>query len=192
MPQRALLISDYQEHISLFETALAQESYPVDTIVGSNCDVFALASHRTIDLVIFDIHSPDDAILAKLQKLSIEHPLPVVMFVISGTSDHAVAATQAGVCAFIVDGLQQQRIGPIIAAALARFALRNQLQQELHKTRTSLRERKLIERAKGLVIKQHQCSEDEAYQALRKLAMDRNRRLADIAEAIIDTATLMD
>lgn len=191
MPQRVLLVSDFQEYRGSMETALARENHPVEIAVSSDCDLCALVCNRAIDLLILHVNAMEPAILQQLHKLNQQLTIPIVMFVNHGDSTAAVEATKAGVCAFIVDGLQPQRIGPIVSAALARFAMKQQLQQALTQAQTSLRDRKIIERAKGLVMQQHHCSEAEAYQALRKLAMDRNRRLADVAEAIIDTSSLM-
>ncbi|MBI3496773.1 MAG: ANTAR domain-containing protein, partial [Proteobacteria bacterium] len=101
------------------------------------------------------------------------------------------AALEAGVSAYVVDGLSVERVRPIVEVALARFEQWQALRRELDQAQTNLAERKLIERAKGIVMKQRRCTEDEAYALLRKLAMDRNQRLAQVAESVITMAELL-
>jgi len=101
------------------------------------------------------------------------------------------AALQAGVSAYVVDGLAAERVQPIVNVALARFEQWQALRQELDQAQTGLAERKAIDRAKGILMTQRRCSEDEAYRLLRKTAMDRNARLGEVAENVIAMAKLL-
>ena len=97
----------------------------------------------------------------------------------------------AGVSAYIVAGLQGDRIKPVLQVALARFKREQKLLDELSDTKSKLAERKVIERAKGLLMDRHHCTEDEAYRKLRRLAMDKNLKLSDVAQRMIDVADLL-
>ena len=112
------------------------------------------------------------------------------MFADQGDDEMARQAVRAGVSAYVVDGLQDHRVRPILETAVERFKQFQNLRNELEKTKTTLAERKLVDRAKGLVMQQRGCDEQEAYHSLRKLAMKSNKRLVDIAEAMIAAAEL--
>ena len=115
----------------------------------------------------------------------------IIMFTDESDSAQIQAAIQAGVTAYIVAGMRSERIRPILEVALARFEQDRALREELRDAQSRLAERKVIEKAKGLLMAQRGCSEEEAYRGLRKLAMDRNLRLADIAQQVIDVAKLL-
>ena len=101
------------------------------------------------------------------------------------------SAVQAGVAAFIVDGLSAKRIKPVLNVAMARFKNYAILRNELLKTKETLANRKIIEKAKGIIMNQRKCSEDEAYNMLRKLAMDRNQKMNDVAKNVIELSSLL-
>ncbi len=113
------------------------------------------------------------------------------MFTHDDDNEKMRTAMRAGVSSYVVNGINNERIKPIIEVAIARFQEFQTLRAELAEANSALAERKLIERAKGLVMKQRQCSEEEAYQALRKLAMTRNLRMADMAKTVISAAELL-
>jgi response regulator NasT len=118
-------------------------------------------------------------------------PRPIVMFTQDAKRESIREAVRAGVTAYVVDGLTAERIEPIIEAALARFEAFQSVQTELAQTRTQLSERKLVERAKGILMKEKKLPEDEAYRLLRKLAMDRSMSLGTVAEQIVAYAKLL-
>ena len=142
-------------------------------------------------MVVMDLDDNGEAELEAIRQIMENRPLPIVMFVQQGNRESAANATAAGATAYVVNGLKADRIAPILAAAVTRFQETQALRAELKQAETSLKERKIIERAKGLLMQQRSCSEDEAYSALRKLAMQRNKRLAEIAASVIDAASLM-
>jgi response regulator NasT len=116
---------------------------------------------------------------------------PVAMFVSGAAGGLAKAAVEAGVSAYVVDGLQAERIKPVIDTAIARFQVLRQMRTELAETRRALEERKVIDRAKGLLMKAKGVPEDEAYALLRKTAMNQNRRVAEVAEALVTASGLL-
>jgi response regulator NasT len=120
-----------------------------------------------------------------------DDPRPIVMFTQDREGAMIREALKAGVSAYVVDGLSAERIRPIMDVAVARFEQSQALRKELEEARASLAERKVIERAKGIVMKQRACSEEEAYRLLRRAAMDGNKRLAEVAEQLIAMSRLL-
>jgi response regulator NasT len=106
-------------------------------------------------------------------------------------SESIRAAVQAGVSAYVVGGLAPERVRPVLEVAIARFNQYQALRRELETARSTLEERKVIERAKGILMKSRRLAEDEAFRLLRKMAMDRKTRLADVARQIVDAAELL-
>ena len=143
------------------------------------------------DMIIVDAESDARDALEHVVMATREQPRPVVLFTENADTSYVQQAFEAGVSAYIVAGLQPERIKPVLEVAQARFNVEQRLRAELASTRHQLAERKLIERAKGLLMERHQLSEDEAYKRLRKTAMDKGLKLADLAERIVDAADLL-
>ena len=143
------------------------------------------------DVVLIDIDNPTRDMLEELTLASGPLDRPVAMFVSGAAGGLARAAVEAGVSAYVVDGLQPERLKPVMDAAIARFQMMRQMRTELAETRRALEERKVIDRAKGLLMKARGIGEDEAYALLRKAAMDQGRRVADVAEALVTAAGLL-
>ena len=116
---------------------------------------------------------------------------PVAMFVDQSDQALTKAAIEAGVSAYVVDGLRGDRIKPILDAAIARFHMLKKLRIELSETRRALEERKVIDRAKGILMRARGITEEEAYALMRKTAMDQGRKVADIAQALVMSADLL-
>jgi len=143
------------------------------------------------DVVLIDIDNPTRDMLEELTLASGPLDRPVAMFVSGSAGGLARAAVEAGVSAYVVDGLQPDRLKPVLDAAVARFQIMRQMRTELAETRRALEERKVIDRAKGLLMKARGVNEEEAYALLRKTAMDQGRRVADVAEALVTAAGLL-
>jgi response regulator NasT len=142
-------------------------------------------------VIIIDRDSPDRDTLEHISMMTRDDPRAIVMFTQDKDQSRMREALQAGVSAYVVDGLSADRVRPIVDMALARFEQWQAMRQELDKAQASLAERKIVERAKGIIMKQRQCSEEEAYRLLRKTAMDRNMRLPLVAESVIAMADLL-
>ena len=150
------------------------------------------------DLIIVDAESDARDALEHVVMATRDAPRPIVMFTNDNDSSNARAAVAAGVSAYIVAGLQSERIRPILDVALARFqheqALRRDLadaRSELHELSTELKDRKVIDRAKALLMERQQLSEEAAYARLRKTAMDKNLKLVEVAQRMLDVADLL-
>lgn len=142
------------------------------------------------DIIIFNLDKPSKKLLADLQTLNLQCPLPVIMFVGDGTPDTINQAIKAEVSALIIDGVDHKRINSIIDVAIARFKHQQTLKNALEDARAKLEDRKQIDRAKAILIKTQNFSEDAAYHTLRKLAMDRNITLGEMAKNVIAMSEL--
>ncbi len=143
------------------------------------------------DMIIIDAESDARDVLEHVVIATRDAPRPIVLFTEDHDKSNMQAAMDAGVSAYIVAGLQSERIKPVLDVALARFNADQKLRTELFDTKAKLAERKTIERAKGLLMERHHCTEEEAYRKLRSLAMDKNLKLADLAQRMLDVADLL-
>ena len=143
------------------------------------------------DVVLIDIANPSRDSLEELALASGPLDRPVSMFVDRSDEGLSAAAIEAGVSAYVVDGMQPARVKPILDAAIARFRMFQRMRLELAETKKALEERKVIDRAKGMIMKARGVDEDQAYAILRKAAMDQNRRVADVAAALVSTVGLL-
>lgn len=143
------------------------------------------------DMIIIDAESDSRDVLEHVVVATREAPRPIVLFTEDHDKSSMQAAMEAGVSAYVVAGLQSERIKPVLDVALARFNSDQKLRAELSDTKLKLADRKTIERAKGLLMERHKMSEDEAYQKLRRLAMDKNLKLSEVAQRIMDVADLL-
>jgi response regulator NasT len=143
------------------------------------------------NLVVLSVSSPEQPLLDSLVMLQGNTPTPVVLFAADDDAAIIRRAVQCGVSAYVTDGVNASRVRAVLEAGIARFRQFKALADELVRTRSQLAERKTIERAKGLIMSQRGLSEDQAYKLLRKTAMDRNKRMVDIAESIIAAAELL-
>lgn len=143
------------------------------------------------DIVLIDVANPSRDVLEELALASGPMERPVAMFVDRSDEQMTRAAIEAGVSAYVVDGLQSERIKPILDAAIARFHMFQKMRAELAATRAALEERKIIDRAKAILMKARGIDEEAAYALLRKTAMDQKRRVAEIAQQLVMAAGLL-
>ena len=169
-----------------------KDSGDVDVfVIGSASGLARKIATHSPDIVLIDVDNPSRDMLEELTVASGPMERPVAMFVSGAAGGLAKDAVEAGVSAYVVDGLQVERIKPVIDTAIARFQVLRQMRVELAETRRALEERKVIDRAKGLLMKAKGIQEDEAYALLRKTAMNQNRRVADVAEALVTASGLL-
>jgi response regulator NasT len=143
------------------------------------------------DIVIIDTDSPSRDTLENICVMTMNDPRPIMMFTHDGDKEQIKLATQAGVCAYVVGSIPNERLQPVIDAAIARFEEFKNLRVALNEANTKLSERKLVERAKGLIMKQRKIDEDEAYNLLRSMAMQKHMRIGALSKQIIDAAELL-
>jgi two-component system, response regulator / RNA-binding antiterminator len=150
-----------------------------------------LVAQSQPDVIIIDTNSPDRDTLEHVVLITEGTPRPIVMFSADNNSEKIREAVRAGVSAYVVDGLSSERVQPIIDVAIARFEALQTLRADLLDAKTRLAERKHIERAKGLLMKKKAISEDDAFRLLRKMAMDENLTLAQVAVQVVRAAKLL-
>lgn len=182
---RVMLVDDTRERAALLEQALVDAGFEVVCSLTSAQGLMKQVADHEPDVVIVDLESPDRDMLEHMSVLNEHIPRPVVMFAEEGDSSTIEKAIRAGVSAYVVDGLEPDRVRPIIDVAVARFREFQALRHELEDTRTRLADRQVIDRAKALLIQHRKLGEEEAYHAMRKLAMNNSRRLVDVANDII-------
>jgi response regulator NasT len=188
---RIVLVDDKAERSHSLERALAADGYEVAGRLGSGDDLRTRITELAPDVVIVDMQSPDRDVLEDMQRIHEEQPRPILMFVDESDSESIQAAVRAGVSAYVVDGLKSRSVRPIVEVAIARFREFQALRSELEAARASLADRKLIERAKGILMSRHRLSEDDAYHRLRRVAMERNMKLAEVARHVVELAELL-
>ncbi|KZY32610.1 MULTISPECIES: ANTAR domain-containing response regulator [unclassified Oleiphilus] len=189
--ERALLIDPLDSRAALLRRALRENAYPIIETVTEACLMLAKAEEYQPDILVVGMDLPDEDTLQQLVELRERMPLPVIVFSEKDAPPLVQKVVKAGVSAFIVDDIQPQRLPSIINIAVARFHEQQGLIKELNTAKTKLAERKTLEKAKGLLMKQKGLSEDEAYTSLRKLAMDKGQPIVKVAESIIDVFSLL-
>jgi response regulator NasT len=191
MTLKVMIVDDVVERAEVLQQALALSGYEVVAYLPSTFDLHRQVSALKPDIVIIDTDSPDRDTLENICVVTRDDPRPIVMFTHDGEGEKIRAATQAGVSAYVVDGMSAERIGPIIDAAVARFEQYYALKREFDQIEEKLADRKVIERAKGILMKSRGFSEEDAYRALRKRAMENNARLVDVARQLIAVSGLL-
>ncbi len=175
----------------MLEKALLDAGYEVVAVLPAKPDLDDRIAALKPDLVIVDAESGVRDLLEHVVLASRDTPRPIVLFTDDDDTETAQLAITAGVTAYIVDGLKPNRVKPVIEVALARFEREQGLRAELSEERTQLTERKLIERAKGIVMQRQGCTEEEAFSRMRKLAMEKGLKLSEVAQRILDTVGLI-
>lgn len=160
-------------------------------VLGDETGLARRLADMAPDVVLIDLENPNRDFLEELTLASSPLDRPVAIFVDQSEDEAMRRAIEAGVSAYVVDGLKRERIKPIVEAAITRFRMFARMRKELEASKAALAERKTIDRAKGILIKTRNVSEDEAYALLRKTAMDQGRKVADVAEALITAAGLL-
>jgi response regulator NasT len=188
---RVLVVDESPERAELLREGLRLAGHEVTATLSSPLALLKTIDELKPDVIVIDTESPSRDVLEHLVFVSQHTPRPVVMFASDGAPETIRAATRAGVSAYVVDGLDAGRIKAIVEAAVARFEDFQALRSQLAEANLRLSERKLVERAKGLLMKSRGLDEEAAYTALRKMAMDRKLKLADVAQRVVDAADFL-
>lgn len=185
MNLRVLIIDGSPERSAILEQALSDASYTVVARLTTSADLTAQVAQLQPDVIIIDIESPDRDTLENMRHITRENPKPIIMFAERGASEIIETAIQAGVSAYVVDGLSRNRVKPILDVAIARFREFQALRNELAEVKNKLADRKIIDKAKGILIEKYGMTEEQAYGSLRKMAMNRNLRIVEVARNVI-------
>jgi response regulator NasT len=188
---RVLVVDESDERAALLREALTAAGHEVAASLSSPLELLHAVETLHPDVIVIDTESPTRDVLEHVVIVSQSSPRPIVMFASDSGGEAIRSAVRAGVSAYVVDGMDAGRVNSIVEVACARFEEFQHLKAELAEANLKLSERKLVERAKGLLMQSRGLSEDDAYHALRKLAMAKKQRLGDIAQQVIDTAELL-
>lgn len=189
---RILLIDDGAHRVNVIRDELSRLGHRVVGIVDQALLIDDCVTRLRPDVVIVDAESPSRDTLEHLATVSTTSPRPVVVFAEDPSAGPMQQALKAGVSAYVIAGLNPARLMPVLQVAIARFEQDRALRQQLDAVQTQLDERKLIERAKGMLMDEIGLTEEQAYKHLRKLAMDRGQRLGQVAERIVRARELLD
>lgn len=186
-----LVIDENPVRSAILEDGLREAGYEnivrLDTTQELLRRVFAIDP----DVILIDLANPSRDVLEQMFQVSRTVKRPVAMFVDQSDTAMIEASVDAGVSAYIVDGLKKERVKPILDMTVSRFNAFERLSRELEQARTELAERKVIERAKGILMKTRSIPEEEAYALLRKTAMNEKKKLVEIAQSVVTAAQLL-
>lgn len=188
---RILLINDGAHRVNLIHDELSRQGHLVVGVLDSALLIHDCVLRLQPDVVIVDSESPTRDTLEHLGAMSAACPRPVVVFSEDAAAAPMQQALQAGVSAYVIAGLQAHRLLPVLQVAIARFEQDRLLRGQLAVAQSQLSERKLVERAKGLLMDEIGLNEEQAFAHLRKLAMDRGQRLGQVAERIVAARELL-
>lgn len=186
-----LVVDESPERAEILRVGLRRAGYEVSASLSSPGALLATIEQLRPDVIVIDTDSPSRGVLEHLAVLRQHTPRPVVMFSNDGAPQTIREAVRAGVSAYVVDGLDPKRMKTLIEVAIAQFEDLQRLRGELAEASRKLSERKVVERAKGLLMKSRGLDEEAAYSLLRKFSMDRKLRLAEVAQQIVEAADLL-
>ena len=188
---RLLIVDQNVMRASVLEEGLREAGYVKVTVLRDMQNLMRRIVDADPDVIFIDLENPNRDVLEQMFQVSRSVRRPIAMFVDRSDTDMIEAAVDAGVGAYVVDGLRKERVKAILDMAVSRFNAFNKLRDELDKARQALDERKLVERAKGILMKERGLSEEAAYSLLRKAAMNENRRITEVAQSVVTAARLL-
>jgi response regulator NasT len=188
---RVLIVDQNLIRASILEEGLREAGYRDLIVVRDMQNLLRRIVDEEPDVILIDLENPNRDVLEQMFQVSRVVRKPVAMFVDQSDRSAIEAAIDAGVGAYVVDGLRKERVQSIVDMTISRFRAFEKLRNELDDTRQQLADRKLIDRAKGILMKQRGIGEDRAYELMRKAAMDGNLRIAQVAQSVITAAELL-
>lgn len=186
-----LVVDDNHIRASIIEDGLREAGHQNVQVITEVNEVGARIGEIAPDVVIIDLENPNRDMLEHFFALSRALEKPIAMFVDKSDMASMEAAVDAGVSAYVVDGMRKERIKPIMDMAISRFRAFSRMRRELEDAKSELENRKLVEKAKGILMKTRGISEEDAYALMRSTAMRQNRRIVEIAQSLITAAGLL-
>lgn len=190
-PLAVLVIDENRIRASIIEAGLREAGHERVTIIHDVIGIARRIAEIEPDVIVIDLENPNRDMLESMFQLSRAVKRPIAMFVDRSDQASIEAAVDAGVSAYVVDGLRQERVKPILDMAVSRFNAFSRMARELEEVRGELENRKVIDRAKGILMKSRGLTEEAAYALLRKTAMNQNRKISDIAQSLVTAAGLL-
>jgi response regulator NasT len=188
---KILVIDENPIRRAIIESGLKEAGFTSVTVLANTARLIDHIYSFDPDVVLIDLENPSRDVLEHMFQVSRTVRRPIAMFVDRGDKAEIEAAIDAGVSAYIVDGLKKERVKPILDMTISRFNAFHRLRAELEEVKSALKERKAIEKAKGILMKSRGLDEDAAYDLLRKTAMSQGRRIADVAQGLINAFNLL-
>jgi response regulator NasT len=188
---RILIVDQNVMRASVLEDGLREAGYFNVAVVRDMQNLMRRILDIDPDVVFIDLENPNRDVLEQMFQVSRSVQRPIAMFVDRSDTDMIAAAVDAGVGAYVVDGLRKERIKSVLDTAVSRFNAFNKLRAELDRAKAALDERKIIERAKGILMKERGLTEDAAYSLLRKAAMNESRRISEVAQSLVTATRLL-
>lgn len=186
-----IIVTDRLDSAQPLMEAASEYGHRLLKVIGINDSAKKFVSSLLPDVLIFISNEVDRPLLREMHAVNEAQPTPMLVFT-SYSGDEAInAAVKAGASAYVVDCSDPSRLESLLGVAKARFEERQSLKDELQQTKSALQERKSVEKAKGIIMKSKRLSEDQAYKAMRKLAMNHNKRIGEIAEQIISASEVL-
>jgi response regulator NasT len=190
-PLNILVIDENPIRRAILETGLRDAGFENITLLGDTHGLLERIYAVDPDVIIIDLQNPSRDVLEQMFQVSRIVRRPIAMFVDQSDKATIEAAIDAGVSAYIVDGLKRERVRAILDMTVSRFGAFERLRAELEETKSALKERKIIEKAKGILMKKRGLDEEAAYALLRRTAMSNGKRIADVAESLVSTVDLL-
>jgi len=185
MTQKTLLVSLEIEKLATLEKNLLENDYKVSRCVPEEAKIQESVLVLKPDFVIIYIEEPEESLLKTIRLIQDSTPIPIIIFADRCNNALIADAINAGASSVVIDSIEKHRIRPIIEAATARFNKCQNMKVKLTDTKAKLIERRDIDRAKGILMNNKNINEDEAYKILRKMAMDKNQRMGELAKSLI-------
>jgi response regulator NasT len=186
-----LIIDENRIRASIIEDGLREAGHSRVAVIHDVNEVGRTIAATAPDVIVIDLENPKRDTLEHFFSLSRAIQRPIAMFVDRSDGAMIEKAVEAGVSAYVVDGLKKERVKPILDMAISRFNAFSRLTRELEQARSELEDRKVIEQAKGILMRTRGLSEADAYALLRSAAMNQNRRMVDIAQSLVTAADLL-
>jgi response regulator NasT len=191
-PLRVLIVDQNVARSSVLEEGLREAGCTDLVVVRDMQNLLRRILEEEPDVILIDLENPNRDVLEQMFQVSRVVSRPVAMFVDRSDAGAIEAAIEAGVGAYVVDGLRKERVRSIVDMAISRFRAFDRLRQELDEARRQLSDRKLIDRAKGILMKQRGLDEEQAWQLLRRTAMRGNLKMAQVAQSVITAAEMFE
>ena len=188
---RVLLIDDNAPRAAAVRAGLEADGCVVVGLLLDVTDLVAQVRRAAADVIVCDIDNPSRDAIESMRALQRDEPRPVVMFVDQSDPASIGEAMQAGVAAYVIEGLSPHRVRQVVDVAVARFSAHQALRAELAEAREALAERKVIERAKGILMRARGLDEETAFRTLRNMAMEQGQRLVEVAQGVVTVGSLL-
>lgn len=186
-----LIIDDNAARASIIDAGLKAAGHDKVTIIQNMDGIAVKIMDIAPDVIVIDIENPNRDMLESVFQISRVVKRPIAMFVDRSDNATMQSAIDAGVSAYVVDGLRQDRVKSILDMAISRFNAYSRLERELEEAKSALQGKKIIDQAKQLIMQARQINEDEAYKLLRKTAMNQSRKITEVAESLVSSASLL-